>query len=146
MTNETTPPEAPSLYAQAGGEVVLRAVLRTFYDKVFDDVMIGFHFWKADKERLIDKEFEFAARMLGATDVTYTGKTIREAHAPHPILGGQFERRLVILIEAMDAHGLPDNVKEAWIAHTNSLRHLVTPNQGSGCIHEELDVNAEEAG
>lgn len=133
------PSSEPTLYEQAGGEPVLRAVLRTFYDKVFEDVMIGFHFWKADKERLIDKEFEFAARALGATDIVYTGKPMRAAHAPHPILGGQFERRLRLLEEAMAAHDLPQPVREAWVAHTRSLRHLITPNEGSTCIHAQRD-------
>jgi len=129
----------PTLFELAGGEPALRAVLRTFYDKVFDDILIGFHFRHADKERLIDKEFEFAARALGARDIAYTGKSMRGAHAPHPILGAQFDRRLRLLEQAMAAHDLPTPVREAWVAHTLSLRALITPNEGSTCVHEDFN-------
>ena len=69
-----------SLFEQVGGMDGLKAVLRTFYDHVFSDVMIGFHFIKADKERLIQKEAEFTAQILGATHIPYTGKGMVKAH------------------------------------------------------------------
>ncbi len=122
-----------SLFELAGGEEGLRAVIRTFYDAVFSDVMIGFFFWKSDKERLIEKEVELAARMLGATHITYTGKSLRESHAKHRIMGGQFERRLQLLRDAMAAHDLPIPVREAWVEHTRKLRNQVTRFSGSGC-------------
>jgi len=125
-----------TLFEHAGGEPVLRAVIRTFYDAVFADLMIGFFFRGADEERLIEKEYELTARALGAKHVRYTGKPLREIHAKHPILGGHFERRLQILREAMDAHGLPENVKQAWVEHTRSLRPLVTDDAGSECDHD----------
>ncbi len=116
----------------AGGEPVLRAVVTHFYEHVFTDVMIGFFFRNADKARLIEKEYELAARMLGA-DVRYTGKTMRQAHDPHPIMGGQFMRRLQLLKEAMAAHDLPQPVVDAWVAHTEALRPQITGFKGSDC-------------
>ncbi len=110
----------------------LTSVIRSFYDAVFEDPMIGFFFAGKDKGRLIQKEFELIARHLGA-DVAYTGRPIDVAHAPHPILGGHFERRLRLLEEAMDRHGVPDEVRQAWIAHTRALRPLVTADQGTDC-------------
>jgi hemoglobin len=124
-----------TLFEKAGGMDGLRAVLGDFYDAVFDDVMIGFHFRNANKERLIQKEAELAARMLGASDVKYTGKPLRQAHAPHPILGGQFERRLQLLREAMEKHNLPEDVRTEWVAHTQALRSQVTRDPGSDCDH-----------
>ena len=114
-----------SHYEKAGGMPVIYAVIRDFYDAVFDDVMIGFHFRNADKARLIDKECELAAKMLGATHIQYTGEPLKKAHQKHPIFGGQFERRLKLLVDAMDAHGLPEDVKLVWIDHTNALREQV---------------------
>ena len=114
----------------------LRAILRTFYDRVFADIMIGFLFRGADKERLIEKEAEFAARALGATQVAYTGETIRTAHAKHPILGGHFDRRLQLLREAWEVHELPQPVRVAWETHTQALRPQVTADAGSECDHD----------
>ena len=125
-----------NLYEEAGGEDSIRQVLTTFYDKVFSDMMIGFHFVKADKSRLIRVETQMTCIALGATHIKYEGKPVQKAHAPHPILGGQFERRLQILREAMETHNLPQAVRDAWIEHNQKLRPLVTGDQGSECDHE----------
>jgi hemoglobin len=123
-----------NLFERIGAER-LRAVIADFYDRVFDDVMIGFHFWGKDKARLVDKEWEFAARLLGG-DVPYTGRPIREAHAKLPILGGQFDRRLQILRETLADHGVAEEVRRAWIDHTLKLRPLVTADPTSDCDPE----------
>jgi hemoglobin len=124
---------ALSLFDRIGDDK-LRAVLETFYDAVFADVMIGFFFRGKDKARLVDKEWELVASHLGAP-VRYSGRPLAEAHAAHPILGGHFERRLQLLREAMAAHGVDPDVREAWIAHTIALRPLVTSDRGTDCDH-----------
>lgn len=120
------------LWQQAGGADALRAVLRDFYDAVFADLMIGFHFKGADKSRLIERELELALRALGA-DVQYTGRPMREVHAPHPIFGGQFMRRRTLLAQAIERHGLPAAVRDAWLAHTDALRADVTRDRTDEC-------------
>lgn len=127
-----------------GGEPALRAVLTTFYDRVFEDVMIGYLFWGKDKEHLIAREVEFAARVLGAKHISYTGRPMRKAHAQHRILGGHFDRRLQILKDAMSFHHVPDEVQEAWVAHTHALRLQVTADPDSRCNHERAEVFATE--
>ena len=127
-------PDAPSskLVELAGGPERLRAVLVDFYDRVFDDAMIGFFFKGKDKQRLVQKELELALQFLGA-DVEYTGRPIREAHAAHRIMGGQYGRRLQILKESMAAHDLPQEVQAAWVEHTEALRSQVTRNAAGEC-------------
>jgi hemoglobin len=120
------------LYVRAGGEPALRAVVTDFYERVFTDVMIGFFFKGLDKQRLIDKETELALQLLGA-DVEYTGRPLRAAHASHRIMGGQFARRLQILRETMADHGLPPEVQEAWVRHTEALRDQVTADASGEC-------------
>lgn len=120
------------LYLLAGGASALRAVLEDFYERVFDDVMIGFFFRGKDRERLVEKELEFAMQLLGA-DVEYTGRTIVDAHGSHRIMGGQFARRTQILRETMRDHGLPEPVQQAWIKHTEELRDQVTKNAHGHC-------------
>lgn len=116
----------------AGGPDTLRAVVRDFYDTVFADLMIGFFFRHADKERLIAHELEVALHALGA-DVPYTGRPLRAVHAPHPIMGGHFMRRRKLLADAMERHRLPAAVREAWLAHTDALRAEITPDAGGEC-------------
>jgi hemoglobin len=115
------------------GEAKLRAVIADFYDRVFRDVMIGFMFQGKDKQHLIDREYELAARMLGASHVTYTGRSMRTAHAQHTIFGGHFERRLQILRETMADHAVDPDVQRIWVEHTQALRSQITRDQGSEC-------------
>ena len=123
---------ATSLFEDLGGEPVLRKLIDQFVDRVFDDVMIGFFFRNARRERIKQKEYEHAAQHLGA-GVEYTGRPLAEAHRAHPIMGGQFSRRLMILKETLEAGGVPEHVKQHWLAHTESLRPLITADQSGEC-------------
>jgi hemoglobin len=127
----------PTLFEQIGGEATLRRIIDRFVDRVFDDMMIGFMFRSADRQRVKDKEYEHAAALLGA-GVRYTGRPLREAHAPHRIMGGQFARRLKILEETLDAFEVPDDVKARLLSANERLRPLITADAGSNCGSGEL--------
>ena len=72
-----------------GGMEGLRSLMREFYDRVFADLMIGYLFIGQDKERLIEREVEWSARLLGAP-VKYKGRSMAETHRRHPIRRGHF--------------------------------------------------------
>lgn len=111
-------------FEQLGGEWALRAIIHDFVDVMVEDAMIGFFFDGVDRHRLRDKEYEMTARFLGAK-VPYTGKGLREAHAPHPILGGQFLRRRQILLEAMQKHHVARDITALWLDHVDRLAPLI---------------------
>ncbi|MBI4487991.1 MAG: group 1 truncated hemoglobin [Deltaproteobacteria bacterium] len=121
-----------TLYEQLGGEAKLRQIIDAFIDRVFDDRMIGFFFRNADKKRIKEMEFQLTARFLGA-NIEYQGRPLGEVHAKHPIMGGQFARRLQILSETLDDYEVPKHIRDAWIEHTESLRPLITRDAGSDC-------------
>ncbi|HEV8321349.1 MAG TPA: group 1 truncated hemoglobin [Myxococcota bacterium] len=114
------------------GEERLRRIVDVFVDRVFDDVMIGYLFRDVDRERLKRMELQFAARHLGGP-VRYEGKPIREAHAPHPIFAGHFNRRRELLRRTLEEHDVPAHIVEHWIAHTESLRAQVTRDAAGRC-------------
>lgn len=122
----------PTLFEQLGGEPKLRAIIDRFIDRLFDDPMIGFFFRNADRERIKQKEYEFAAVHLGAA-VQYSGKPIGSAHAAHPIMGGQFARRLQLLKQTLNEADVPLNVVEHWLAHTERLRPVITRDARGHC-------------
>lgn len=115
---------AETPYQQLGGEAALRPLVERFVERVFQDVMIGFLFRAADRQRVAEKEYELAARHLGAA-VPYTGRPLDEAHAPHPISGGHFDRRRKILEEVLEEAGAPAAVREAWLRQVDALRGLI---------------------
>jgi hemoglobin len=121
-----------TLFEQMGGEPALRRVIDRFVDRVFEDTMIGFFFKRASRERIKQKEYELAAGHLGA-NVVYTGRPLAEAHAPHPIMGGQFDRRLQILKDTLDEFSVPEAVRAHWIDTTLSLRSLITRDAAGQC-------------
>ncbi len=123
---------ATTLFDDLGGEPALRRIVDRFVDRIFDDIMIGFFFRNAQRERIKQKEYEHAAEHLGA-GTAYTGRPLDEAHRAHRIMGGQFARRLVILRETLDEAGAPEHVKQHWLAHTEALRPFITADAGGEC-------------
>ncbi len=121
-----------SHFETLGGEPKLRAIVNDFVDRCFDDLMIGFLFQRADRDRIKRFEYEHAAEHLGGP-TRYTGRPLDEAHGPHRIFGGQFARRRKILLDTLADHGAPAQVVDAWIAHQESLRGLITRDAGSDC-------------
>ncbi len=121
-----------SHFVELGGEPKLRAIVNDFVDRCFDDMMIGFMFQRADRDRIKRFEYQHAAEHLGGP-VTYHGRPLDEAHRPHRIFGGQFARRRQILIETLREHGASDEVIDAWITHQDTLRPLVTKDPDSNC-------------
>ncbi|HYO98557.1 MAG TPA: group 1 truncated hemoglobin [Polyangiaceae bacterium] len=111
-------------FEELGGEPALRRIVDRFVDRLFDDPMIGFFFARADRARVKDKEYEFAAGHLGAA-VEYTGRPLQGAHRAHRIFDGQFSRRLKILDETLTEMNVPAAVRQHWIEHTQSLRQTL---------------------
>jgi len=132
-----------TLFDELGGEPRLRAIIDRFVDRNFDDDMIGFFFRGVSRERLKQKEYEFAAEHLGAP-ISYTGRPIGEAHGKHPIMGGQFMRRLQILTETLIEFDVPPEVRNHWLEHTKNLRPLVTRDTESQCDSESAVAKVEE--
>lgn len=134
---------ARTLYDELGGEPRLREIIDTFIDRVFEDRMIGFFFRNADKKRIKEMEFQLTARFFGA-DVEYQGRPLEVAHARHPIMGGQFARRLQILKETLEHYRVPAHIREAWLEHTERLRPLITRDAGSDCDPTTARERAQE--
>lgn len=119
-------------FERIGGEAALRAIIDDFVERVVHDLMIGFLFARIQKSRLKEMEYQHAAEHLGA-GLVYRGRPLRDAHARHRIFGGQFMRRRQILLEVLLAHGVPEDIRHAWIATQDALRGQITGDAGSSC-------------
>lgn len=122
-----------SAYARLGAER-LRSIIEDFVARVVGDVMIGFMFREVDPLRLAELEFQMAARFLGAAEVTYQGRPLDKAHAPHRIMGGQFARRTQILRQTLTEHRVDDDIIADWMRHTERLRPLITGQTDGECV------------
>lgn len=124
-----------------GGEEAMRAMMRDFYDRVFDDAIIGFLFAKSDKDALVASQIDFVTAHLGDRSGTYEGPNLRRSHESLPILTGMFDRRHQILKETLAAHDAPEHIAEAWLALDQSLRKFVV-NLGAQKRDELLQEDA----
>jgi len=125
--------ETPTLFDQLGGEPALRSIIDDFVGRVFGDMMIGFFFRSSDPRRIAELEYQHAAEHLGGP-VVYRGKPLRQAHASHHIMGGQFNRRRELLRRTLSDHHAPEHVIAAWLAHNDSLRDQITGDCSGECI------------
>jgi truncated hemoglobin YjbI len=123
--------------------MALRALINDFVATVFDDVMIGFFFRNANRARLEEMEYQHAAQFLGGP-VVYSGRPLGQAHKAHPIMGGQFARRKQLLKEAIERHGVPDDISKKWLEHTESLREAITGDPGDECLGAAASKQNEE--
>ncbi len=106
------------------GEAKIRAILQALYDQLFVDPMVGFLFAGKDKAHIVSQQVIFTCAFLGGPQ-RYTGKPLPEAHAALPLLPGHFDRRHHVLATLLEQHGVPDEVKRAWLRIDESLRPSV---------------------
>ena len=125
------PPEG-SAFDRIGGEWALRTIISDFIDSCFADTMIGFMFQRADRNRIKEMEFQLAAQLLGGP-FRYHGRPLAEAHQPHKIQGGQFERRKFLLERALRKHNVARDIEQILMDHTDRLRPQVTIDADSNC-------------
>jgi hemoglobin len=69
-----------ALYDDLGGATLVRAALGAFYSRVLADETLAPFFLGVDIERLKQVQEEFFAMSLGGPN-TYTGRSLRDAHA-----------------------------------------------------------------
>jgi len=131
-------------FDELGGEPRLRAIIDDFVERVFSDTMIGFLFARASKERVKRFEYEHAAAFLGA-GIDYGGRDLAQAHKRHPIMGGHFGRRRQILKLTLERHGVPEPIRDAWLAHQDALREQVTSDLVTQCNDQAAADRAAEA-
>ncbi len=118
-------PQLQALFRNIGGADQLKKILRDFYHRMSEDILIGYFFTGKDTNSIADKQQEFLMFAMGAKS-TYEGKSPTSAHLDlPPILAGHFDRRLVILRETLKDHGLSDKDIRTWIEFEAAFRNVV---------------------
>jgi truncated hemoglobin YjbI len=86
----------------------------------------------------VQLELEQTSKLLGGPHA-YTGRTMRKAHESHRILLGHFRRRNKLLEDVLEAHQVPEAVREAWMAHAHALEAAVVGpvRRGAHCDQDE---------
>lgn len=89
------------------------------------DLLVGFFFSGRDTDLIADRQLAFVSKVVGITS-DYTGKAPPHAHDDlPPILGGHFDRRLVLLEETLRDHGLTPEQARTWVDFERSFRKAI---------------------
>lgn len=121
----------------------LKRAAKVFYGEVFSDPMIGFMFHGLDQAHLVEREYELMARICGL-DVRYKGRSLQQAHRKHNIRRGQFNRRLVLLVQALKSAQVEQAHIDTIVGHNQKLAPMIlgTALKDPDCNHPE-DAKAE---
>ncbi len=106
------------------GEETIRKVIRTFYERAIIDPMIGYFFFGKDHEHLVQQQIAFATGMLGGP-ASYRGRPILPLHQPLLIRHAHFNRRRVMMREAMLEFGVSEAHADAWLALEEQLLPMI---------------------
>jgi hemoglobin len=118
-------PELKALFQKVGGESGLSEILKDFYQRMADDLLIGFFFTGKDLEKIASQQLKFLMRAMGASP-SYSGKSPAQAHLElPPILAGHFDRRLRILEATLRDHHLTEREIQVWIQFETTFRPSV---------------------
>lgn len=113
------------LIQEIGGEGVLLSLLQKFYERMSDDILIGFFFDGKDLNHIANMQMQFILNAAGLIK-TYAGKGPSTAHLElAPILSGHFDRRLVVLREVLSEAKLTSDQVDRWISFENLFREMV---------------------
>lgn len=94
------------------------------------DVLIGFFFDGKDIDEIARMQKQFLMRAMGAVP-SYAGKAPAQAHEKiPPILRGHFDRRLQILHQTLQDHGLSSQDIETWVTFENAFRDGIVQDEG----------------
>ena len=113
-----------SLYQQLGGAPAISKAVEIFYRKMLTDERVAGFFDDVDMDRQIARQTGFLTMVLGGPN-TYSGKTMREAHAPL-LARGLNDSHVDIVIEHLGATlnelGVDDDQVAKVAAIANSVR------------------------
>jgi len=114
-----------SLLTKIDGEGKLKKVLRSFYQEMSQDVLVGFFFSGKDLDAIAHQQAQFLLFAAGLKS-TYLGRTPTHAHLGlPPISKGQFDRRLEILKQVLEKHGFEPHDIQIWTHFEEAFRNTV---------------------
>lgn len=113
------------------GEERLQGILREFYRRMSQDVLIGYFFDGKDIQHIADQQLGFLLLAMGVKK-TYSGKLPTHAHLDlPPIYTGHFDRRLTLLRQTLKDSGLKDEEIKVWVDFEDAFRNVVVTKEGA---------------
>ena len=117
---DTTP-----LYERIGGEPKARAIVEDIWNNHAANPIVKDRFANSDPVYVKEKVFEIFAAATGATDVKYTGKDMKAAHAGMNISEMEFNAVVDDVLKACESNGLTQDEQNEILAILWSVRKQI---------------------
>ncbi|MFO7602677.1 MAG: group 1 truncated hemoglobin [Gammaproteobacteria bacterium] len=121
-----------TLFERLGGLETLRKVHKIFYDKLFAHPWLKQFFVEHPQEIFENQQTTFMAGLMGGPKI-YAGKTPKMAHQNILITEELFETRNEILSQAIRQAGVPDALREEWLAVDRTLKRALVKASVEDC-------------
>ena len=121
-----------SLYDRIGGEEVVRAIVEDIWNNHGANPIVKDRFAKSNPHYVKQMVFEIFAAATGATDVKYSGKDMKTAHAGMNISEMEFNAVVDDVLAACASHGVQQQELNEILAILWSVRkeivnsHIIT--------------------
>jgi truncated hemoglobin YjbI len=103
----------------------LKEILLDFYQRMADDIFIGFFFAGKDVRAISSKQADFLLYAMGEQP-QFHGKHPSDAHlGMPPILKGHFDRRILILKETLQVHQLEIEDIRTWVEFEQAFEDVI---------------------
>ncbi len=103
-----------SVYDGLGGQPGVEALVDELLVRIVDDARINHFFVDTDLERFREKLIEQVCFEAGGP-CEYTGESMKASHAGHGIDEPAFNALVEVLIDAMDARGIPVPIQNRFL-------------------------------
>ena len=114
-----------TLFETIGGRPAVESILEIFYQKMSEDILIGYFFSGKDLIRIAHQQATFLL-MASGLETEFKGKGPASAHTEMPpIYEGHFDRRLVLLRETLTKQGLSLEQVNTWVQLEESFRLMI---------------------
>ncbi len=115
----------PSLYDRLGGELVIEAMTKAFYDKVLKDIELKPFFDKTMMAKQVNMQREFLSSALGGPAV-YSGKNLAYAHQGRGIKTQHFAKFVQHFLETLLEFGVSVEEADEVISRLNTRSNEIT--------------------
>lgn len=112
-----------SLYNLLGPKLI-EDIITEFYDRAFQDPIIGHLFWNFDQDHLTKMQISFAKSMLGGSE-KYEGQPLESAHKNLNLNQAHFGRRQVLMKDVLDEYKVDNDIRIQWLVREEKLRPLI---------------------
>lgn len=121
-----------TLFDRIGGIETLAKVHKIFYNKLFVHPWLKQFFVEHPQEIFEKQQTTFMAGLLGGPKI-YAGLTPRMAHQNIVITDELFETRSAILSDSIKQAGVPDDLREEWLAADRALKKSIVKKSAAEC-------------